>query len=416
MSDTVVYSAIDRSGLVGALLLWPLVGACTSNPETSEAFEPVTVLQATMVEITPFAVTDILPNGINTPFTGVPVDSMFGADSADRILEDFEIPALNTPVVVEAELVLLNERNLYPLDLGGVPHELRFTLNPARRSMGTLTVVQTTPDDGGPGPEGFFLRETNIELLTHLIPLGGGDTITVEGSVFVQSPVPILFSFDPPVPDMLQRSGLVGDPTVAIHTNLGPGQRNFFAYPGMLQVPQGGRPRLDALGNEAARGGSVSSPTARVGSAEECVSQGFASCGIPDVDLNENLIPDYFENSLRLDPAADPSVPTVVYSPATGSLSIRTEPGMEIMAVNLASSNGLFLPDSALNLGGALDTASDVNLRRVGIGETYGSFSLGAVAPTGLTREDLIDDLTVRVLFPSGESRGGLNVVVEPGG
>ena len=113
-----------------------------------------TIVGGSKYETTPWAVTHVLPGGRNTPFTGIPVPSMLGADHVQTLSNDITIPGLNQPFSAEWELTLLNETALEPFEFKGEFFDVLFNLDPNERSFISRTMVQTSLDDGGPAPEG----------------------------------------------------------------------------------------------------------------------------------------------------------------------------------------------------------------------------------------------------------------------
>jgi hypothetical protein len=253
------------------------------------------IVRGTNYDETYWAQTDLLPGGIPTVFVGDPVASMLGADAADTLLEDVVIPVLNIPVTARIQQVLLNEKGLLPFKLNGEFFILTIKGDPTRPSLGTITFTQTSPDDHGPAPEGTYTREQTVNFTAALTPIAGGPPIVAENSVLITSAFPIPFSFDPE-PNVLLKSGLVGDFTANIHTDLGPDQRNFFTLPShgvnIFKAPSGTAVNF--------RGGGRAVATFAI-NGDECpfdplkLDAGFTGCGNSDVDLNNNGVPDFFE-------------------------------------------------------------------------------------------------------------------------
>lgn len=405
-------------------LVVPTIIGCGNKPfkkDKRDRQRKTTILQSTSYCITPWAVTDILPGGANTPFYGQPLNEQYGSDTGDRFLENVEIPGLKIPVSRSYELSLLNERNIRPVEIDGELFNFLFTLNPEKKSLGTITIVQTKEDDNGPGPEGFYLRETNIELLTHLFPLNGGDTIVIPGQVHITSPVPILFSFDPPSKEIWLKEGEIGDISANWHVNKEEWQKDFFSFPGMLQVPHGGRPLNDVLGQLASRGGSVSALLEKhvvidnKPPRERFVDRSFTPMGVEDIDSNRNSIPDYYENNLleinQSNETISRSNLSLIYDSPSGEITIQVPENEKILSFNISSSSGIFIGNSALNLDGKLDQDTDVLLLKIDFGNGFGTTNIGPVAQKDLTKEEILNDLTCRVLLTDGSSRGQLQLI-----
>ena len=64
-----------------------ILGSLPAVAQTAPTPRLLTILKSTIYETTPWAVTDILPGGRNTPFTGIPMPAMSGADSVALILK-----------------------------------------------------------------------------------------------------------------------------------------------------------------------------------------------------------------------------------------------------------------------------------------------------------------------------------------
>ena len=395
---------------IAALFASALILGCLSaeaqSPTTSS--RPITVLKSTIYETTPWAVTDILPGGRNTPFTGIPMPMMNGADSVAIILEDFVIPGLNQPVEVPIELIALNERNVEPLKLGEDEYDFYFTLNPAKRSLGMMTIVQTIPDDGGPGPEGYFLRETNLHLIAVLVPRQRGQIVVTEASIKIGSPVPIQFSFDPPK-DTVLVSGLVGDRKANWHSNKGSEQRNFYIFEGLLQVPLGGRALSDSLGAHPAAGGSV-----RTLSTRDAVRD---LQGMPEFKPNFNLsgakrgVPAFYDNSLVGEAEIQPVDIALHYSAASGQWHLSAPAGTRVVAMNLTSSSGIFTGNAPRNLTGQLDRRTPINVFKLAIGSSFEEVDLGQLSPSGLAPDAILKDVTARVMLADGRQLSRVRLV-----
>jgi hypothetical protein len=391
-----------------------ILTACSSLDYKARAqieSEGVTVLRSTIYEVTPWAVTDILPGGINAPFTGMPMKAWHGADSVAVILEDFVIPRLNEPVTVPIELIELNERNIEPLEISGDLYDFYFTLNPAKRSIGKMTVIQTSKDDGGPEPDGLFLRETDLHLLAILIPRETGRIEVSEVSIRIASPVPIQFSFDP-YPDTVLIEGKVGEQSANWHTNRGPNQRNFFIFEGLLQVPLGGLPLFDKNNAPAARGGSV---MALAESHAERDDHGMPvnKTNVQFLDAT-NGIPRYYDNSLVSDEYQGDSELSLLYNSATGNIRLLVPDSVTITAVNLESASGIFINVPNDNIVGFLDRFTTVNIFKMSIGQPIiGQMDFGNIAQTDLSEEYVLKDVSARVLYLDGSPQTRIRLIYD---
>ena len=154
-------------GSLVALLAFSGAFAAGSEPEPAgtETGSSLTIVQGARLGETVWAVTDFLPGGVNTPFVGVPDPEFMGADVVEFLLDDVRIPKLHQPVTVGTLQIILNERNIEPLEVDldgdGVVERFNFyfVLDPAEDSTGVLTLIQTRPDDhGGPDSMGSTSR------------------------------------------------------------------------------------------------------------------------------------------------------------------------------------------------------------------------------------------------------------------
>lgn len=399
------------------LLVVMLTSSCGDGGEDAPSPDhPNVIVRSTIYETTAWAVANLLPGGRNLPFSGIPVPSMLGADSADMLLKDVVITALNEPVTVDVELILLNEKNIERLEYDGVLYDYYYTLNPEKRSFGKMTFVQTSPDDHGPGAEGFYTHETTIELIATLVPLNGGPEAVVPATITTGSPVPIQFSFDPPSNAVL-KMGPVGDSTANWHTDKADYQKDFFGFPGFLQIPLAGRSQFDAGGFHATAGGAKAKVVAADQNGDFCPSDadkveiGLAGCGNSDEDSNNNNLPDYFESFLVSGGAPNDDRASLAYDAETGEILLDLPADTELTAVNISSASGIFIEGHAENVDGSLDVDSDTNIFKATFGQTFGSLSFGSVAERGLSEEFILEDVTVRFLFSDGRSSGGADLI-----
>lgn len=385
-----------------------------SNGPSKAAGEAISIVPSTMYIKTVHAVANILPGGRNTPFTGIPVATMLGADSADVMLEEIKIPKLNQPVTGDIELILLNERNIDPFRYKGELYDYYYTLNPKKRSLGKMTVVQTAPDDHGSGYEGVYMRHLMIELIATLVPRKSGPNIVTEASIIVASPVPIPFSFDPDSND-IQKTGLVGDATASWHTDKADHQKNIFGL-GILQIPHGGRAQFDADGIYAMAGNAENTLKVANKDGDFCPDDpnkrdpGITGCGNSDVDTNNNKLPDYYESSLVPGGTERARKTAVSYNSVTGEMGVAAPAGVELTAINISSASGIFTADAARNLDGAIDEDTDVKIFKAMFGKNFGNVNFGGVAKKGLSKEFVLGDVTARVLFADYVSAGGLDL------
>ena len=86
---------------------------------------------------------------------------------------------------------------------------------------------------------------------------------------------------------------------------------------------------------------------------------------------------------------------SIVYDPTTGELAMAAPAGSQLTSVNIDSAAGLFTGDAAQNLGGSFDHDGNDNIFTATFGSSFGSISFGNVAQSGLSKEFVLDDLTV---------------------
>ena len=105
---------------------------------------------------------------------------------------------------------------------------------------------------------------------------------------------------------------------------------------------------------------------------------------------------------------------SVVYSPATGELSVDAPLGVELTSINIDSASGIFNGDAAQNLGGSFDHDADGNIFKATFGSSFGSLSFGNVAQVGLSEQLVADDLTVVGSLAGGGDLGPVDLVYVP--
>lgn len=402
-----------------AIVLALALSACAREIEPPvKPDNRTTIIKSTMYIKTHRAVANILPGGRNTPFTGVPVAEMMGADSADVMLEDIVIPGLNQPVTGDIELILLNEKNIEPFILNGKEFDFFYTLNPRKRSLGTMTVVQTKLDDHGPGYEGVYMRELSIDLIATLVPKDGGPKLEQEATIIVSSPLPIPFSFDSGAA-MVHKTGTIGDATASLHSDKKGNEKNIFGL-GLLQIPLGGRSAVDSQGFHAMAGNVEQSLLAPSITGDNCpfdankIEPGITGCGVSDLDTNNDGLPDHYESTLLEIGTNRAKNAGILYDPKTGEIGLSVPDGVKLIAVSINSASGIFNQRSPANLGGALDKASDVNIFKATFGTTFGPLNFGTVAKPGLSKDFILKDVTARMLFDDYVNSGGLQLKYGP--
>jgi hypothetical protein len=105
---------------------------------------------------------------------------------------------------------------------------------------------------------------------------------------------------------------------------------------------------------------------------------------------------------------------SVVYNPSTGSLGVDAPAGVELTSINIDSAAGIFTGAPAENLGGSFDNDADGNIFKATFGGSFGSLSFGNVAPTGLSEQFLLDDLTVVGSLSGGGALGDVDLIYVP--
>jgi hypothetical protein len=99
---------------------------------------------------------------------------------------------------------------------------------------------------------------------------------------------------------------------------------------------------------------------------------------------------------------------TIVYNAVTGEVAAEV-PGTELTVINITSSAGVFTGPGQRDLAerGILDN-KDEHIWMANLGTSFGSFSFGNVAQTGLSEDFLINELTV---FGALSGGGGIGAV-----
>jgi hypothetical protein len=105
---------------------------------------------------------------------------------------------------------------------------------------------------------------------------------------------------------------------------------------------------------------------------------------------------------------------SIVYNPSTGELRVDAPAGSELTSVNIDSAAGIFTGAAAQNLGGSFDNDTDSNIFKATFGGSFGSLSFGNVAPIELSRDFLLNDLTVVGSLAGGGDLGDVDLVYVP--
>ena len=105
---------------------------------------------------------------------------------------------------------------------------------------------------------------------------------------------------------------------------------------------------------------------------------------------------------------------SVGYDVATGELWVDAPAGTDLTSVNIDSAAGVFTGDAAANLGGSFDNDSDDNIFKATFGSSFGSLSFGNVAQAGLSKEFVLNDLTVVGSLQGGGGLGDVDLIYVP--
>jgi hypothetical protein len=105
---------------------------------------------------------------------------------------------------------------------------------------------------------------------------------------------------------------------------------------------------------------------------------------------------------------------SVGYDATTGRVWVDAPAGTELTSISIDSADHIFTGDPAENLGGGFDNTSADNVFKATFGSTFGSLSFGNVAQPGLTREFLVDDLSVVGTLADGSDLGNVDLVYVP--
>lgn len=107
---------------------------------------------------------------------------------------------------------------------------------------------------------------------------------------------------------------------------------------------------------------------------------------------------------------------TLVYDATNGEVSVEVEENASIDAILIESDSGIFVSNTAENLGGADDVYNSNSVFKFS-GDAFESFSFGNIAETGLSEEFLLNDLTAIAFKHPRQSIAGpisLSYVPEP--
>ncbi len=105
---------------------------------------------------------------------------------------------------------------------------------------------------------------------------------------------------------------------------------------------------------------------------------------------------------------------SIIYNPTTGEVGVNAPVTKNLTSINIDSAGGVFTGAPAQNLGGSFDNDSDTNIFKATFGSSFGSLSFGSVAQAGLSREFVMNDLTVVGSLAGGGALGNVDLIYIP--
>ena len=105
---------------------------------------------------------------------------------------------------------------------------------------------------------------------------------------------------------------------------------------------------------------------------------------------------------------------SLVYDAGTGELAVDAPSGHELTSINITSAAGTFVGVKPAVLDGAFDNFAADNVFKATFGGSFGSISFGNVAPSGLTEEFLLNDLSVVGSLAGGGDLGQVDLIYVP--
>ena len=105
---------------------------------------------------------------------------------------------------------------------------------------------------------------------------------------------------------------------------------------------------------------------------------------------------------------------SIGYNAGTGEVWAEPPSGKMLNSVNIESASCILTGAPAQNLFGSFDNDTDCNIFKATFGSSFGSLSFGNVAPTGLTEDFLVNDLTVVGSLAGGGDLGAVDLVYIP--
>ncbi len=104
---------------------------------------------------------------------------------------------------------------------------------------------------------------------------------------------------------------------------------------------------------------------------------------------------------------------TLVYYPTTGELAVQAG-ATQLTSINIDSAARIFTGAGAQNLGGSFDNDSDNNIFKATFGSSFGSLTFGNVAQAGLSKDFVLNDLTVVGSLAGGGDLGEVDLIYVP--
>ena len=105
---------------------------------------------------------------------------------------------------------------------------------------------------------------------------------------------------------------------------------------------------------------------------------------------------------------------SVGYHVGSGEVWVDAPAGTDLTSINIDSAAGIFTGEAAQNLGGSFDNDADTNIFKATFGSSFGSLSFGNVAQPGLSRDFVLNDLTVVGSLAGGGDLGAVDLIYVP--
>jgi hypothetical protein len=105
---------------------------------------------------------------------------------------------------------------------------------------------------------------------------------------------------------------------------------------------------------------------------------------------------------------------SITYNALTGEVGLDAPAGMQLTSINIDSASGIFTGSPAQNLGGSFDNDADTNVFKATFGSSFGSFSFGNVAQSGLSEQFVSNDLKLVGSLAGGGDLGNVDLIYIP--